>query len=386
MQISDLSFRRHVLVQALIIIDFILSLTSGAKEKLVGFNATNKSVMYHDQLDEENVSVSTPFPGRDRTDKRQTKWANEMKVAISDYLKRGPDGPYFNRMVETVLARDKNWVFWKMASCPPIQRKPVSTETFKESKAHAQRLATSKRLRPNPLGAVSMDFIRDDSRKLSMDNLQEAERYALPELDGFKRSIANDEFEIDMPKNEQTKAAAVAGKASKSWRALRIGGRSKMAAFDSIDDPRRIDRVFEELVETSGAADEDAAGEEAMPQNREPVVVSGIEGADRTGLVEKLKQRRKGVFARVVRHAVREPRDDEARGHSFHFVTPQEFGQLRDGDRLVEHGTRDGVEYGTSTNAIDAIAESGKVPVIELDLEVGSHTRCHLLPRRGRFC
>ncbi|KAM4055350.1 THO complex subunit 1 transcription elongation factor domain-containing protein [Hirsutella rhossiliensis] len=358
LEISDLSFRRHVLVQALIIIDFILSLTSGAKEKLAGFNASNKSVMYNDQLDEEN-----------------TKWANEMKTTISDYLKRGPDGPYFNRMVETVLARDKNWVFWKMASCPPIQRKPVSTETFKESKGNAQRMATSKRLRPNPLGAVSMDFIRDDPRKLSMDNLQEAERYALPELDGFKRTIANDEFEIEMPTNEQTKAAAVAGKASKSWRALRIGGRSKLAAFDRIDDSKNIDSVFEELVEINGAPDEDAADEEDMPQNCEPVIVSGLKGTSRTGLVEQLKQRHKGVFATVVRHAVREPRDDEVRGQSFHFVTDREFGQLRDGDRLVEHGTRDGVEYGTSTNAIDAVAQSGKVPVIELDLEAAKFAR-----------
>ncbi|EQK99762.1 nuclear matrix protein [Ophiocordyceps sinensis CO18] len=366
LEISDLSFRRHVLAQALIIIDFILSLTSAAKEKLAGFNASNKSVTYNDQLNEENVGLSTQMRPRNFINKKQTKWANEMKTAISDYLKRGPDGPYFNRMVETVLARDKNWAFWKMASCPPIQRKPVSTDTFKESNSNAQRMGTSKRLRPTPLGAVSMDFIRDDPGKVSMDNLQEAGRYKLPELDGFKRTIADDEFEIEMPSNEQTQAAAVAGKASKSWRALRIGGRSKMAAFDKIDDSKMIDSVFEELVEVNGAADEDAASKENMPQNREPVIVSG---SGRTGVVEHLKQRHKGVFATVVRHAVREPLDDEVNGQSFHFVTGREFGQLRDSDRLVEHGTRHGIEYGTSTNAVDAVAWSGKVPVIELGLE-----------------
>lgn len=374
-QMSDLSFRRYVLVQALIIIDFILSLTPEAKEKLAGINASNKSVMYNEQLDEENVNASPSAVARKPyTDYKQTKWANEMKTAISNYLKRGPEGPYFNRMVETVLARDKNWVYWKMFSCTPIQRDPVSAATFKESRGSAQRMATSKRLRTTPLGAVPMDFIRDDLRKLSMDNLQEVERYELPELDGFKRTIAEDDFEMEMSTSEQSKAAAVAGKASKSWRALRIAARSKLAAFDKIDDSKRIDGVFEELVEVDGADDESVAAEEDMPHNREPVVLSGPGGADGSGLVGLLMQKHRGVFARVVRHAVREPRDDEVRGQSFHFVTEREFGQLRDGDRLVEHGTRDGVDYGTSTNAVDAVAEAGKVPVIELDLEVSRHS------------
>lgn len=63
-QISDLSFRRHVLVQVLIILDFLLSLSVKAKEKLskatLPQNA-NKSVMYADQtLSEEDVSNSCP--------------------------------------------------------------------------------------------------------------------------------------------------------------------------------------------------------------------------------------------------------------------------------------------------------------------------------------
>ncbi|KJZ76026.1 hypothetical protein HIM_04482 [Hirsutella minnesotensis 3608] len=358
LEISDLSFRRHILVQALIIIDFILSLSSGAKERLAKINASNKSVMYSDLLDEEN-----------------TKWANEMKTTISDYLKKGSDGPYFYRMVETVLARDKNWVFWKMASCPPIQRGSVSSEIFKEAKTNVQRMATNKRLRPTPMGALSMDFTREDRQRLSMENLEMPDRYKLPDLDDFKRKIADDDFEIDMPTNEETKAAAIAGKSSKTWRALRIAARSKLAAFDKIDDSKKVDSVFEELKEDDDMVEEETAGDDDMPQNREAIVVSGAEDADRSRLIDGLLQRHKGVFARVVRHTVREPREGEIRGKNFHFVPLQEFKQLRDGDRLIEYGTRDGTDYGTSTGAIDAVVESGKVPIIELDLEAAQYAK-----------
>lgn len=55
MQISDLAFRRHVLVQALILIDFLLSLTTKAKRKLD--HTSNKSVLYTYALSEDNVSA-----------------------------------------------------------------------------------------------------------------------------------------------------------------------------------------------------------------------------------------------------------------------------------------------------------------------------------------
>ncbi|KAL6875942.1 THO complex subunit 1 transcription elongation factor domain-containing protein [Trichoderma longibrachiatum] len=362
LEISDLSFRRHVLVQALIITDFLLSLSKEEREKRTNINISNKSVIYPDQLSEEN-----------------TKWATDMKKVISDYLKQGSDGPYFFRMVETVLARDKNWVFWKMASCPPIKRDPVSAESFVEAKEAAQKMATSKRLRPNPLNAVPLDFLANGSEGEAMEQLKDPERHQLPELEVFKSKIADDDFEIDMPTNGQTKAAAVAAKASKSWRALRIAARFKLAAFDKIDDPKNISVIFEDdPQDDEDEADvEPTASEEDMPSNRDPIILSSTASSDvqTSALREKLMSEHKGVFGSVVRHAVRDPEGDEVNGKTFHFVKAQEFNQLRDGDRLVEYGTRDGVDYGTSSKAVEAVVEGGKVPIIELDVEAAQFAK-----------
>ncbi|KAF4485684.1 nuclear matrix p84 [Fusarium agapanthi] len=365
LEISDLSFRRHILVQALIVMDFLISLSTQARERLteaLPANASvNKAVMYSDQvLSDEDA-----------------EWASDMKKTIADYLRQGADGPYFYRMVETVLARDKNWVRWKIEGCHPIKRDPVSPASFLEAKANVQKMATSKRLRSVPMGSVSLDFLKEEDEEAAMSRLKAKERYELPELDTFKRKIADDDFEIDMPTNGQTKAAAIAGKASKSWRALRIAARSKLAALDKIEDPKKIDIVFEELTEVDDIEDtsEPTANEEDMPSNREPVIISGITGVGKSTIIRKLMEERKGVFAPVVRHTTREPVEGEVNGKSFHFVKQQEFNQLRDGDRLIESGTRDGVDYGTSFKAIEAISESGKVPIIELDLESAQYAK-----------
>jgi THO complex subunit 1 len=58
-QLSDLAFQRHILVQALILIDFLLALTEKAKSKPIYQNA-QKAMQYNFTLREEDVSYP-PF-------------------------------------------------------------------------------------------------------------------------------------------------------------------------------------------------------------------------------------------------------------------------------------------------------------------------------------
>lgn len=57
-QINDVAFRRHILVQSLILLDFLLSLTPNAKAKLS--DSTNKSVLYSYVLSDDDVSICWP--------------------------------------------------------------------------------------------------------------------------------------------------------------------------------------------------------------------------------------------------------------------------------------------------------------------------------------
>lgn len=226
LEISDLSFRRHILVQALILVDFLLSLTPKAKKKLG--QTSNKSVLYAYTLSEENA-----------------KWAHSTRTDIASYLQQGPEGKFYYRMVDTVLSRDKNWVHWKAEGCPPIQRAPISAEDFTEGEKGAAKACANKRIRAIPMGTLDLTFLCDGGDTNGMEKLKDPERCSVPTAESFQRPIADDEFEIEMAKTDEEKRLATDARASKLWRTLRIASKSKLNLFDKIDDGNNLKALFE---------------------------------------------------------------------------------------------------------------------------------------------
>ncbi|KAM0334027.1 hypothetical protein ACHAQA_001047 [Verticillium albo-atrum] len=360
LEISDLSFRRNILVQAYIILEFLLSLSAKAKEKIASVKTQNKSVMYLDQtLSEED-----------------TKWVSEMKELVEDGLKQGSDGQYFHRMVETVLVRDRNWVRWKMEGCPPIELPPLPAETWSKAQDELYSMTRNKRMKP-PMGSLPLDFMQDEDDEKALDKLRAPERYQLPELESFRRKIADDDFEIEMPTNDETKEAAIESKASKSWRALRIAARSRLGLFDKISDPEKIDAIFGELEDPDLVPVlEDATAQKAsLPSDQRPVIITGPVGVGKTAATELLLARQPGAFGQVIRHTTRKAQDGEVAGKDFLFVEKQAFNMLRDGDVLLEFSTVDDVDYGTSRKVVEEIVASGKVPILHMDQEATQQAR-----------
>ncbi|TGO57318.1 hypothetical protein BCON_0067g00400 [Botryotinia convoluta] len=271
LEISDLSFRRHILVQILIIMDFLLSLSAKAKEKLSKAlpDNLNRSVTYADQtLSEED-----------------TKWSLDMKKSIAEYLKKGADGAFFYRMVETVLSRDKNWVRWKVENCPSIARPAVSPHDYITAKASARKATTNKRLRPNPLGSLDLKFLAESDLQSGLERLKKPERYQVPSIKSFKNKIELDDMDIDMARDEESKNVAIEAKASKCWRALRIAGASKLAAFDKIEKSDSIDEIFKDDVKPEdlvAPGDEDAleGGEQKTEEGNEAAKLPPTENED----------------------------------------------------------------------------------------------------------
>ncbi|KKZ63072.1 hypothetical protein EMCG_02573 [[Emmonsia] crescens] len=226
LEVNDVAFRRHILVQSLILLDFVLSLTPKAKAKLA--DSTNKSVLYNYVLNDEDA-----------------KWALQMKTSIATYLQQGSEGKFYYRMVDTVLTRDKNWVRWKAEACPPIERTPVSIRDYLDTQTSAIKVSTSKRLRSAPLGSLDLSFLMEDKNINSVDRLKHPDRFTTPALDSYMRGIADDEFNIDMTQSREEKDEAIKAKASKTWRTLRLSSRSKLALFDKIEDGNNLKVLFE---------------------------------------------------------------------------------------------------------------------------------------------
>ncbi|KAH8895078.1 nuclear matrix protein [Thozetella sp. PMI_491] len=349
LEVNDLSFRRHVLVQALIIMSFLLSLTKEEKDKLGTLKNQNKSVLYSDYLLNE----------------ADTKWVSDMKEKISSYLKLGLEGPYFYRMVETVLSRDKHWVRWKVDNCPPISKDPVSAEEYHDSISSLQHKTINKRIKS--MGSLPLDFLSSGDGTDAMEKFKAPDRYQLPELDTYKRKIADDDFEIEMPANAETKAAAIEGKASKSWQALRIASRFRLPAFDKIENEDNIDIIFEELAPEPEEAEETSTEPANLPDDHDAVAVVDPFHSRRSPLVRMLLERQPRAFKKVAAHTTRKPNEGEKNGVDFTFVDKQAFNMMRDGDQLLEFSEAETHSQGTSIKALDVVRESGKVPVLELD-------------------
>ncbi|TVY83925.1 Guanylate kinase [Lachnellula suecica] len=360
LEISDLSFRRHTLVQVLIVIDFLLSLSVKAKEKLskpTPPENPNKSVMYADQVFNEE----------------DTKWALDMKKVIAEYLKQGFEGPFFYRMVETVLSRDKNWVRWKIENCPTISRPAVSPGEYNTAKAAARKATTNKRLRPNPQFSLPLDFLSEKDGQAGLERLKDSSRYSLPTIKSFQSKIELDDMDIDMARDDEAKNFAIEQKASKSWRALRIASSSKLVAFDKIERSDKIDEIFLDEVkpeEPVNSEEDTADGEEAMfPKDRRPIVISGSIGVGKSTLVKRLVEKNTKVLGRKVSHTTRPPREGEVHGQDYYFVTKEQFSIMRDGDEFLEYNEFNGNSYATSKKAVEGIIAQGQVPVVEIDAQ-----------------
>lgn len=303
-----------------------------------------------------------------------------MKKSIADYLKQGVEGPFFYRMVETVLSRDKNWARWKIENCPSIARPSVTPEEYLAAKSSAHKATTNKRLRPNPLGSLDLKFLSEGESQGGLERLKDPSRYRLPTINSFQSKIELDDMDIDMARDEESKNAAIESKASKSWRALRIASASKLVAFDKIERSDKIDEIFKDDVKAeepvNNADEETMDGDESIfPKDRRPIVISGPSGVGKGTLVKMLMDKHPKVLGKKASHTTRSLREGEVNGQHYYFVTKEQYNVMRDGDEFLELNNFNGNDYGTSRKVVEGIIAQNKVPVMEMDMHVSSNSR-----------
>ncbi|KAI9659794.1 MAG: hypothetical protein M1821_001145 [Bathelium mastoideum] len=235
LELCDLAFQRHILVQALIMIDFLLSLTEKGKKRLLDLKV-QKAMMFNFTLNDED-----------------TEWALTTKKLIADYLQRGTDGKFYYRLVDTVLSRDKNWVRWKVESCPPIVREPMLPVYYHEAKVGAERACANKRMRPAPLGSIDLSFLSDAELANGVNGLKQPDRCQIPSLETLVKGVAMDDLDLEMADTEEERKTIEEDKLGKVWRALRVASKTKLARIDEIDDGRNLQALLSAEVGANGA-------------------------------------------------------------------------------------------------------------------------------------
>jgi len=260
LEISDLTFQRHVLVQALIFLEFLLSLTAIAKERsAAAVPKGQRALVYPYTLSAEDAA-----------------WATSTREAIAKYLQEGPEGKFYYRMVETVLARDKNWVRWKLEQCPAISKPTLPTATYLEARRGAKRHCQPRRIRAQVMGAMSLDFLNDvGENEAGLAKLREAEKCKVPEVQGYVKEAGSIELDMEMASPDEKKEL-VEKKASCVWRVLRVAAKTRLGVMDTVDEAKGLDELDEEKMARKAEearmekeAAEEAEKERAMMQGSE---------------------------------------------------------------------------------------------------------------------
>nr|CAH7761188.1 unnamed protein product [Callosobruchus chinensis] len=100
-----------------------------------------------------------------------------------------------------------------------------------------------------------------------------------------------------------------------------------------------------------------------------PVVFCGPSGSGKSTLLQRLMRDHPDAFGYSVSHTTRKPRPGEVDGVHYHFTTrDQMLEAIRDG-QFLEHATFSGNMYGTSKTAVEDVAKTGKVCVLDIDVQ-----------------
>ncbi|XP_014681848.1 PREDICTED: THO complex subunit 1-like [Priapulus caudatus] len=207
LELSDSNFRRSVLVQFLILYQFL--------------NAPVKFKTVQQELNDD-----------------QSKWVSDCVDRVYELIKETPPGgARFAEIVKHTLEREVNWNHWKNEGCPSFvqpllkeSEKPVfKARARKRSIADDYRLKDTKRIN---MGNPELSRLWN----LTPDNLaacRASDRVFLPSLEEFfEDAIYQVEHPAEVPKSEK-----LVNDGNYGWRALRLLARSSPHFFTYSNQP-----------------------------------------------------------------------------------------------------------------------------------------------------
>ena len=100
-----------------------------------------------------------------------------------------------------------------------------------------------------------------------------------------------------------------------------------------------------------------------------PIIFVGPSGIGKGTIIGKLRELYPGRFDFSISHTTRRPREGETDGVQYHFVTREKFEEMIANKELLEYAEVHGNYYGTSYAAIHAVEESGKICILDVNID-----------------
>jgi len=106
-----------------------------------------------------------------------------------------------------------------------------------------------------------------------------------------------------------------------------------------------------------------------MEEKLSPIVFCGPSGVGKGTLIGLLMKDFPEKFGFSVSHTTRKPRVGEQDGVQYHFTTVDEINKEISEGKFVEHANVHGNIYGTSKAAIDSVLNTGRICILDIDVQ-----------------
>ncbi|CDH57082.1 predicted protein [Lichtheimia corymbifera JMRC:FSU:9682] len=111
-------------------------------------------------------------------------------------------------------------------------------------------------------------------------------------------------------------------------------------------------------------------------------VIAGPSGSGKSTLLKRLFAEYPDTFGFSVSHTTRAPRAGEVNGKDYHFVAKDVMEREVADGKFIESATFSGNMYGTSVKAVEDVVETGKVCMLDIDMQgVQAVKKTNLNPR-----
>lgn len=101
----------------------------------------------------------------------------------------------------------------------------------------------------------------------------------------------------------------------------------------------------------------------------QPIVICGPSGSGKSTLLKRLLKENKDKLAFTISHTTRKPRIGEQNGREYYFISREEMEKMIASQDFVEHTEFSGNYYGTSRKAVQDALKTGKLFIMEVDIE-----------------
>lgn len=213
LQLSDSHFRRHILVQMLIIFQYLMG--------DVKFKTASQT-------------LSDP----------QTTWLKESQTKVVKLIEETPpDGAGFAEYIQHALERENNWIKWKNEGCLSYEKAPAAAKTNSGKVRLGERLLENGKEEKN-LGCEELSRLWN----LCPDNLEacsSSERIFVPPMDVFLEDAIEEAKNKDMPKEKK-----MINNPNYAWQSLRLLSRDSPHFFPYSGQAqiRSLDEYLESVI------------------------------------------------------------------------------------------------------------------------------------------